>query len=131
MKNDKILKKAIVALSVVFSMNVGVALASDTSDTQKEDKPKVVVTKDIKGNVKLGKAIFSSICIGCHGPSALGGVGPKLQGQTSKDIAEDLHAYKDGKQRGPLTSMMAPMAGSLSDKDIKNVVAYIASIKKQ
>ena len=75
-----------------------------------------------------GKATFSSTCVGCHGANGEGGVGPKLAGQSAADIAKKLHAYKAGKQRGPMTSMMAPMAAGLSDADIENIAAYVATL---
>ncbi len=81
------------------------------------------------GNVDAGKATFGSTCVGCHGANGEGGVGPKLAGQSAKEIAEKLHEYKAGKQRGPMTSMMAPMAQGLSDQDIENIAAYIATLK--
>ena len=75
-----------------------------------------------------GKATFSSTCVGCHGANGEGGVGPKLSGQSAADIAQKLHDYKAGKQRGPMTSMMAPMAAGLSDADIENIAAYVATL---
>ena len=74
-----------------------------------------------------GKAAFAT-CVGCHGANAEGGVGPKLAGQTAADIVSKLNDYKAGKQRGPMTSMMAPMASGLSEADIANIAAYTTSL---
>ena len=79
------------------------------------------------GDAAAGQATFAT-CVGCHGANAEGGVGPKLAGQSAKEIAEKLHEYKAGKQRGPMTSMMAPMAAGLSDTDIENIAAYVATL---
>jgi len=76
-----------------------------------------------------GKAVYGNTCVGCHGANGEGGVGPKLAGQSAKDIADKLHKYKAGEQIGPMTSMMAPMAQGLSDADIENIAAYIATLK--
>ncbi len=73
-----------------------------------------------------GAAIYGQ-CVGCHGPHGGGGVGPKLAGQSANEIMAKLHAYKAGKQRGPQTAMMAPMAQGLSDADIEAVAHYIAN----
>jgi len=74
-----------------------------------------------------GKAKFQT-CATCHGAAGEGSVGPKLAGQATGDLVAKLNDYKAGKQRGPMTSMMAPMAAGLSDADIKNVAAYIATL---
>jgi cytochrome c553 len=79
------------------------------------------------GDATAGKATFAT-CVGCHGANAEGGVGPKLAGQAAADIVQKLGDYKAGKQMGPMTSMMAPMAAGLSDSDIANIAAYVSSL---
>lgn len=79
------------------------------------------------GDATAGKASFAT-CVGCHGSSAEGGVGPKLAGQPAADIVKKLGDYKAGKQMGPMTSMMAPMAAGLSDSDMANIAAYTSSL---
>jgi len=66
-------------------------------------------------------------CVGCHGPSGGGGVGPKLAGQSRDDLIAKLKDYRSGKQMGPQTAMMAPIAQGLSDEDIEAVASYIAT----
>lgn len=85
-------------------------------------------TAQAAGNASAGQGTFGT-CAGCHGAAGEGGVGPKLAGLSATDVAKFLHEYKAGKQRGPMTSMMAPMAAGLSDADIQNVAAYIATLK--
>lgn len=65
-------------------------------------------------------------CVGCHGPTGSGGVGPRLAGQSAEKLIQKLQAYKAGKMVGPQTVMMAPIAQSLSDEDIEAVAHYIA-----
>lgn len=79
------------------------------------------------GDAGAGKAKFG-MCVTCHGAAGEGGVGPKLAGQATGDIVSKLNDYKAGKQRGPMTSMMAPMAAGLSDADVQNVAAYVATL---
>ncbi|SIO03265.1 Cytochrome c553 [Sulfurivirga caldicuralii] len=81
------------------------------------------------GDAAAGKAVYGNACVGCHGANGEGGVGPKLAGQSAEDTAAKLHKYKAGEQVGPMTSMMAPMAAGLSDADIDNIAAYIATLK--
>ena len=66
-------------------------------------------------------------CVGCHGPSGGGGVGPRLAGQSADALIQKLKDYKAGKQLGPQTAMMAPIAQGLSDADIEAVANYIAN----
>lgn len=77
------------------------------------------------GDVAAGKDLFSSTCVSCHGEQGQGVVGPKLAGQSASDLQAKLHAYQNGEQMGPMTSMMAPMAAGLSEADVQNVTAYI------
>ncbi|WP_294948643.1 c-type cytochrome [Sulfurivirga sp.] len=79
-----------------------------------------------KAPADKGAAVYGQ-CVGCHGPNGGGGVGPKLAGQSAEEIKAKLHDYKAGKQRGPQTAMMAPMAQGLSDEDIEAVAQYIAN----
>ena len=67
-------------------------------------------------------------CIGCHGAGGEGGVGPQLDGQTSENIVEKLNKYRAGEQVGPMTAMMAPMAASLTDEQIKELGDYLSSL---
>jgi len=79
------------------------------------------------GNATAGQGAYAT-CIGCHGAAGEGGVGPKLSGQAPADIVSKLKKYKAGEQVGPMTSMMAPMAAGLSDADIDNIAAYVATL---
>lgn len=79
------------------------------------------------GDAEVGKSTFAQ-CIGCHGAAGEGGVGPKLAGQSAEDITAKLVDYKNGVTVGPMTSMMAPMATGLSEADIANISAYVASL---
>ena len=74
-----------------------------------------------------GESLYAT-CVGCHGASGEGGVGPKLRGQSEAAIEEKLKAYRAGKQRGPMTSMMAPNVQSFSDEDIQKVAKYITTL---
>jgi len=72
-----------------------------------------------------GAEIYAQ-CVGCHGPTGGGGVGPRLAGQPAEKLIENLQAYKAGKTVGPQTAMMAPIAQAMSDEDIEAVAHYIA-----
>lgn len=80
------------------------------------------------GDPIAGKYKFKSTCVTCHGSNAEGNVGPKLAGQPAADIIRKLTEYRAGKQRGPMTFMMAPMAQGLTETEVQNVAAYVSGL---
>lgn len=79
------------------------------------------------GNAAAGAAKYAT-CAACHGANGEGsGAFPKLAGLSASDVEGKLKKYRAGEQLGPMTSMMAPNAASLSDADIANLAAHIAS----
>jgi cytochrome c553 len=84
----------------------------------------------VAGDAAAGKTLFGASCASCHGMSAEGqGMFPKLAGHAVDDTVAKLKKYKAGEQVGANTAMMAPMAAGLSDADMANVAAYLASLK--
>lgn len=79
-------------------------------------------------DVQQGQVKFAS-CAACHGNQGQGGVGPKLQGQKAEVIVNKLTAYKNKQQIGPQSQLMWGIASGLTPTDIKNVAAYVASLK--
>jgi cytochrome c553 len=75
----------------------------------------------------LGEKYFGQ-CIACHGGRGEGGIGPMLAGQAAADIAEKLTGYRAGQERGAQSAMMYPVAKPMSDSDISNLAAYVASL---
>lgn len=71
-----------------------------------------------------GKA-KAATCAQCHGPDGSGGVGPKLAGQIPEYLAEQLADFQSGKRKNPI---MGPIAKPLKPEDIKDLVAYYASL---
>ena len=81
------------------------------------------------GDVEAGKQLGYS-CLGCHGIDGYRNAYPsyrvpKLGGQKAAYIVIALKGYRDGKRTHPT---MIGQASSLSDQDIENVAAYLASI---
>lgn len=104
------MKKTVVALTAAVALMSGAAFAA--------------------GDAAAGKSTFGSSCASCHGMNGEGaGIFPKLAGLTADDAAAKLKKYKAGEQVGPNTAMMAPMASGLSDADIENLAAHIATLK--
>ncbi|MDE2150072.1 MAG: cytochrome c4 [Gammaproteobacteria bacterium] len=79
------------------------------------------------GDVKAGQQ-KAGICFACHGPDGSGSVNPawpKLAGQGSAYIYEQLTQFKSHQRKNPL---MEPQAGALSREDMKNLAAYFSSL---
>ena len=84
-----------------------------------------------------GKKIFEdglpeaniAACAACHGPDATGtGEIPRLAGQLYPYVTKTLTNW--GKERGEaLSSVMAPIARSLTDAQIKAVAAYVSYLE--
>lgn len=81
----------------------------------------------VKGNAAEGEA-KAATCAACHGPAGNSAAPtfPKLGGQSSKYIYEQLVAFKNGKRSNPV---MAPQAAGLSDADMRNLAAYYGAQK--
>ena len=75
----------------------------------------------------LGEKYFGQ-CIACHGGRGEGGIGPMLAGQTAADIVAKLTAYRAGQERGAQSAMMYPVAKPMTDADLDNIAAYVASL---
>ncbi len=82
-----------------------------------------------EGNIDRGKTLAYT-CLGCHGIEGYRNAYPsyrvpKLGGQKAAYIAAAIKGYRDGMRTHPT---MSAHAGSLSDQDIDDVAAFIASI---
>lgn len=85
----------------------------------------------VEGNADAGR-IKASTCMGCHGIPKYNNVYPtyrvpKLGGQSAEYIAAALNEYKVGNRAH---GTMHAQAASLSDQDIADIAAFIASAPK-
>ena len=84
------------------------------------------------GDAAAGKASYM-ICAACHGAKGEGNQmmnAPRLAGQDAWYIAASLKRFKSG-ARGkddPIAASMIPMAKMLSEKQVEDVAAYIATL---
>lgn len=70
--------------------------------------------------------LYASKCSSCHGETGEGlADNPKLIGLSKADIASRLKDYRDGKQMGPKTAVMAAMAKPLTDAQITSLADYL------
>ncbi|HEX4870911.1 MAG TPA: c-type cytochrome [Nevskiaceae bacterium] len=77
------------------------------------------------GDAKAGEA-KAAVCAACHGPAGVSAVPewPKLAGQHSAYIAEQLKQYKSGARQN---AVMLGQAMNLSEQDMKDLGAYYAA----
>ncbi len=85
-------------------------------------------TASTAGNA--GEAKFKTVCASCHGAQAQGmATFPKLAGISAADLKAKLETYRKGEKIGPMSATMIPMAKALSDQEVDDVTAYIATLK--
>ncbi|MBI1285264.1 MAG: c-type cytochrome [Thiobacillus sp.] len=98
------------------------AAAMEASPTAAESHE---AAADAGGTVDA-QGLYAAKCASCHGATGQGVAdNPKLAGLTSADIESRLRDYRDGKQRGPKTAIMASMAKSLTDEQITSLAGYL------
>lgn len=83
-----------------------------------------------KGDVARGKELAYT-CKGCHGVTGYRNVYPHyhvplIVGQSEAYLAAALTGYRDGSRKHPT---MQAQAQSLSEQDIADIAAYLASLK--
>ncbi|MGS4944770.1 c-type cytochrome [Meridianimarinicoccus sp. RP-17] len=80
-------------------------------------------------DLETGEELYGESCRNCHGPRAQGMASfPKLTGQDAAYLAGRLEQYRAGERVGPNSALMQPNAADLSDADIANLAAFIASL---
>jgi len=97
----------------------------------------VITTVHADEQVAKGKAIFQN-CMACHGEQAMGdedNEAPRLAGQHGWYLVTQLENFQAGIRGAHADDdngqMMRAMAMTLSDEDIENVVAYIATLSAE
>ncbi|HXG31329.1 MAG TPA: cytochrome c [Thermodesulfobacteriota bacterium] len=97
----------------------------------------VVAKAETKGDPAAGKEKFQQICASCHGAEGKGdGVAAAALDPKPRDLSDaayvsgltDDHIFKTVKEGGAAvgkSALMPAWGGTLSDEDIKNVIAYI------
>jgi cytochrome c553 len=82
----------------------------------------------VAGDAAAGKAKYAG-CMGCHGATGAGNAAagyPALAGKDAAFIVEQLKAFKSGARKNPT---MNAMAAGLSDADMENIGAHVATMK--
>jgi cytochrome c len=84
-------------------------------------------------DAEKGKNLYTEkLCQTCHGPDAntpLGPGYPKLAGQDETYIANQIIAIRDQKRTNSLSAAMLGFTIGLTDENIADLAAWIASVK--
>jgi len=84
-----------------------------------------------KPDLAKGKQVAGQICVACHGAdgNSIAPANPKLAGQIPDYLQKQLSNFKSqgGKKPERDNAIMAGMAATLSDADVKNVAAYYSA----
>ena len=96
--------------------------------------PEVSLPVIVKGDVGKGQRLYQSICGSCHGPEGKGNEkmnAPRLNGLDDWYIKRQIANYKKSIRGGhvadKLGAQMVSMVASLSEEQVKDVIAYIRS----
>ena len=86
------------------------------------------VAAAVKPDLAQGEAKFTAVCAACHGADGNSGTpaNPKLAQQHPEYIVKQLQEFKAGKRPN---AIMQPMAGQLTDADMKNIAAWVTANK--
>ena len=112
-----------------------ITLPQDQSRVTKRDPDSGFVSYVPVGSVKKGEALVktgggkSVQCTIGHGDTLTGlGNVPRLAGRHPTYLARQLYMFKDGRRNGGDAALMKRPVASLTDDDIINIVAYLASL---
>jgi len=80
------------------------------------------------GDIEAGKTRYAKNCGNCHGPGGMGLASyPRISGKETPYLIDRLKTYREGKKIGPNSDLMIMMAKPLTDVEIDNLAAYLAS----
>ncbi len=81
-----------------------------------------------KPDLVQGEAKYTAVCLACHGTDGNSGIpaNPKLAQQHPEYLVKQLQEFKSGKRPN---AVMQAFAAQLTDADMKNISAFVASKK--
>jgi cytochrome c553 len=81
----------------------------------------------VNGQTVPGKTVA---CATCHGPDLKGlAEVPRLAGRSPSYLARQIYDIQQGTRKAPLAQLMKPVVANLTNDDLVNIVAYLASLK--
>ena len=94
------------------------ALTAQAAETKAAAKP----------DLAKGEASYGAVCAACHGADGNSGTpaNPKLSQQHPEYLVKQLQEFKSGKRAN---AIMSGMVAALSDDDMRNIAAWLATKK--
>ena len=91
---------------------------------------KAEAPKAAKPNLAAGETRYTAVCAACHGADGNSGspANPKLAQQHPEYLVKQLQEFKSGKRAN---AIMQGFASQLSDEDMKNISAWLATKKNK
>lgn len=107
----------------------------DAAETRLRNPQSGFVAYAPPGSVKRGEGLATTgdngkttPCAVCHGPELKGlGPVPNLAGRSPSYLARQMYDMKLGTRKGAMSALMMPVLANLTDADIVDLVAYLAS----
>ena len=112
----KIWKKVFIVLIVAFIIFVLIYLKNHESNQY------ILKTLELEGSVKDGNALFKTNCVGCHGITARGLVGPDLHSITQSFNDKEIIKQVTGGLTPPMPSF------EIDPQNMANLLKYLHSL---
>ena len=81
-----------------------------------------------EGDLAAGEARYAENCVNCHGRTGRGMASfPAIQGHDADYVAGRLLSYRTGEMVGPNSALMFSLADELTDQEIADLAAFIAT----
>lgn len=105
------------------------SLLRDPTSTYMAYVPRGSVAKG-EAIVKTGAGGRTMACTTCHGADlrGMGDTIPPIAGRSPTAMGRQLYDFKTGARHGTASAMMKPAVDKLTDEDIVNISAYLASL---
>jgi cytochrome c553 len=121
--------------TVAIAPNMIYEVAADGEGAELRDQHASFIDFVPEGSVKKGEALATTggngktiQCSICHGADYRGvGDVPRLAGRGAYYLIRQLNDIKTGVRKGNAVALMKPVVDKLSDEDMVNLVAYMAS----
>jgi cytochrome c553 len=82
-----------------------------------------------KGAVAKGRRLAVKLeCANCHGAGLHGMDAPAIAGRSPSYLARQLYDFQQGARHGEMAAQMQPVTAKLTQADIVNLTAYVASL---
>ncbi len=96
---------------------------SAVASAQDNEESSEMIPLDDPKLVEAGRRRFNQACTYCHGKEGAGGKTKSFKGRTDLDAKTVFSVIANGRKRG--ANIMPPWKNSLSDEQIRELVAYI------